>query len=95
MLKQFCEPQNRDVRSKIKMAKFKEALKHFAQTTSAHGVGRVAEEKAAWTRVLWAIIFMTTLSTCIYQLIVLTGIYLSYPVNRKETVSVLSTEKIF
>ena len=68
------------------MIKIKETVTRFARNTSAHGIGRVAEEKAVWTRILWALIFVITFATCLYQLQVVIGIYLSYPVNAKNTV---------
>ena len=69
------------------MIKIRETVTRFARNTSAHGIGRVAEEKAVWTRILWALIFVITFATCLYQLQVVISIYLSYPVNVKNSVS--------
>ena len=64
-----------------------DVLKTFAETTTAHGVGRAVTERAIWLRVLWGVIFLATLGICIAQIYFLVVTYLQHPVTIERTVS--------
>ena len=66
--------------------KLKQTLKTFAETTTAHGVGRVVTERAIWVRVLWGLIFVTMVGVCIYQVYLLVVTFTGYPVTIERTV---------
>ena len=65
----------------------RDVLKTFAETTTAHGVGRAVTERAIWLRVLWGVIFLTTLGVCIAQIYFLVVTYQQHPVTIERTVS--------
>ena len=73
-------------------SKTKHLIKDFCNYTTTHGVGRLAEAKTIFSRFIWSIFILGSLSMFIYQTSSLFGLYLSRPIStvvkvKHETVS--------
>ena len=62
-------------------SKTKHLIKDFCNYTTTHGVGRLAEAKTIFSRFIWSIFILGSLSMFIYQTSGLFGLYLSRPIS--------------
>ena len=59
----------------------KEIIRDFGNYTTSHGVGRLAEAKTIFSRLIWTIFILGAFSMFIYQTRGLFQLYLSRPVS--------------
>ena len=70
----------------------RELVKDFCSYTTTHGVGRLAEAKTLFSRLIWTVFILGAFAMFFYQTYGLFTLYLSRPVStvvkvRHETVS--------
>jgi hypothetical protein len=66
---------------------FKKLVHNFMGYTSAHGIGRLAESKTIFWKIVWSLVCMGAFSMFIYQFIGLFQQFLSKPVSTSVSVT--------
>ena len=62
-------------------ASYKEVLKNFLETTTSHGLPRIASERSTCRKIFWVLFFLGALSYFVYSLAGLVKMYREYPVS--------------